>query len=85
VHGRVEVSDYYRAADVYVFPTVDRSATIGVPLSIVEALANDLPVVARRSFLTERWASDPRVSLVDDDRELVEVAVAVAAARRKRA
>jgi glycosyltransferase involved in cell wall biosynthesis len=84
VHGRVEVADYYRAADVYVFPTVDRSATIGVPLSIVEALANDVPVVARRSFLTMRWEDDPRVTLVDDDRELVEAAEAVAVARRKR-
>ncbi len=84
VHGRVEVADYYRAADVYVFPTVDRSATIGLPLSIVEALANDLPVVARRSSLTQRWEGQPRVSLVDDDRDLVDTAVAVAAACRKR-
>lgn len=74
VHERVTVSDYYRAADVYVFPTVDRHSTIGVPMSIVEAVANGLPVVARRSGLTSRWEDHPLVRLADSDQEMVAAA-----------
>jgi glycosyltransferase involved in cell wall biosynthesis len=71
VRGRVDVGDYYRAADVYVFPTVEGGAAIGLPMSIAEALGNGLHVVARRSRMTERWAEDPRVVLVDDDDDLI--------------
>jgi hypothetical protein len=78
VHEKVSVGEYYRAADVYVFPTVDTNAAIGVPMSIVEALGNQLPVVARRSQLTERWDGHPQVTLVESDHELVLAARRVA-------
>ncbi len=35
----------YWAADIYVFPTIDSSAAVGVPLSVLEALACGVPVV----------------------------------------
>ena len=78
VSERVEVGHYYRAADTLVFPVVDPNAVISMPMSIVEALGNQLPVVARRSAMTERWERDARVVLVDTDRELVAAALAVA-------
>ena len=71
VHERVDVRAYYRAADAYVFPTVAKDAVIGIPMSIAEARGNEIPVVARRSSLTERWSEDPGVALVDSDEELV--------------
>ncbi|MBD8869391.1 glycosyltransferase [Nocardioides sp. MJB4] len=74
VHERVDVATYYRAADVYLFPTVAPDSVIGVPLSVLEALANGLPVVARDSPLTRRWADDPRVHLAADDDSLVAAA-----------
>jgi hypothetical protein len=81
VHERVEVADYYRAADVYVFPTVDPSSAIGLPMSIVEAIANGVPVVARSSPLTDRWAHHPLVTLVGSDAELAAAAREVAGRR----
>lgn len=77
VHERVDVAAYYRAADLYLFPTVDRGAVIGVPLSIGEALLNETPVVARRGPLTERWEGDPAVHLVDSAAALVERSLAL--------
>lgn len=71
IHERVDVATWYRAADVYLFPTVDPHASIAVPMSVVEARASGLPVVARRSPLTERWADDDGVLLVDDDEAMV--------------
>ena len=38
----------YGAADVYLFPTRDQRSCIGVPLSVLEALACGLPVVSTR-------------------------------------
>lgn len=74
VHERVDVGAWYAAADVYVFPTTEPGSAIGVPMSVVEAVANRTPVVARRGPLTERFADEPLVTLVDGDDELVAVA-----------
>lgn len=82
VHERVDVAAYYRACDAYVFPTTDRGAVIGVPLSIGEALLNERPVVAVRSTLTERWADDPAVVLVDTPEQLADATLAVLARAR---
>lgn len=40
------VEEYYQAADCYVFPIVDPEGAIEVPLSVLEAMATNLPVVA---------------------------------------
>ena len=82
LHERVDVASWYAAADAYVFPTTDRNSVIGVPMSIAEAVANDLPVVARRSAMTARWAGHAGVQLVDSAEELVERARALSASTR---
>lgn len=53
--GCTVVSDYvpdiqqlYQAADVYLFPTRAQRSSIGVPLSVLEALACGIPVVSTR-------------------------------------
>lgn len=43
-----EIERVYGAADVYLFPTRDQRSSIGVPLSVLEALACGLPVVTTR-------------------------------------
>lgn len=82
VAEQVDVATWYRAADVYLFPTHRRLGAISQPMSVVEALANDLPVVARRSALTTLWEGRPDVHLVDDPAGLVERAVAVTGSTR---
>jgi hypothetical protein len=69
-----DIGDYYRAADVYVFPCRDEKAVIGLPMTIIEALANGTPVVAYRTATTARWAGHARVTLVTTDEELTEMA-----------
>ena len=43
----VAVEEYYRLADGYVFPVIDSEGCVEIPLSVVEALASGLPVIAR--------------------------------------
>jgi glycosyltransferase involved in cell wall biosynthesis len=43
----VPVNEFYRLADAYVFPVVDSEGCVEIPLSVVEALASGLPVIAR--------------------------------------
>jgi glycosyltransferase involved in cell wall biosynthesis len=44
----VPVEEFYRLADAYVFPTRDSEGCVEIPLSVLEALASGLPVLARR-------------------------------------
>ena len=45
--GKVQnVSDYYSIADVFVLPTLDEGRREGCPVSLLEAMASGLPVVA---------------------------------------
>lgn len=76
VHRRVaNVGSFYRGADVYVFPTYGLLDVIGLPMSILEALANGTRVVARRSQVTARWEDTPGVVLVDSDADLAATAL----------
>jgi glycosyltransferase involved in cell wall biosynthesis len=42
------VEEMYQLADLYIFPTVSEEACIGQPLSVLEAMACNLPVVSTR-------------------------------------
>jgi glycosyltransferase involved in cell wall biosynthesis len=39
------IEEIYQLADAYVFPVLLEGAAIGVPLSVLEAMACDLPVI----------------------------------------
>jgi glycosyltransferase involved in cell wall biosynthesis len=39
------IEEIYQLADVYIFPVVSEGAAIGVPLSVLEAMACNLPVI----------------------------------------
>lgn len=41
-----DIADAYRVADGYAFPTVSETDAIEIPLSVLEAMATNLPVIA---------------------------------------
>jgi glycosyltransferase involved in cell wall biosynthesis len=43
----VPVEELYRLSDCYVFPVIDSEGCVEVPLSVLEAMASGLPVLAR--------------------------------------
>lgn len=54
----VQVEDYYRLADCYVFPVEENEGSVELPLSVLESLASKLPVLTTpfgglRDFLPE--------------------------------
>jgi O-antigen/teichoic acid export membrane protein/glycosyltransferase involved in cell wall biosynthesis len=72
-----QVEELYRLADCYLFPTASRDSAAGLPLSILEALASDLPVVSVAfGALSERFGSAPGLELVEDPALLPERALA---------
>ena len=45
IDGYLPIVEAYQMADAYIFPVVEEIAAIGVPLSILEAMACNLPVL----------------------------------------
>lgn len=72
-----DVSEVYRMADVYLFPTKSTEYVISIPLSVMEALSCGIPAVAFRGVpgvgLISEYHSDA-VFAVDDPAELPDMA-----------
>ena len=63
-----KMQDIYSIADCYVFPTRDSKSAIGMPLSILEALSCNVPVVSSRfGVLNEILADRKGIAFFDDD------------------
>lgn len=76
-----QIEVLYQMADCYLFPTVSTDNAIDIPLSVLEALACDLPVVTTRyGGLPGLFggASDPALTFCDDPDRLVATAERVA-------
>lgn len=70
---RPHVEELYRASDCYVFPSRAWGGGVELPLSVLEALASDLPVVCTPfGALPERFGSAAGVRLAGTDEELVQ-------------
>lgn len=74
LHGYLpDIDEVYRMADCYVFPTASTDYAIAMPLSVLEAIASDLPVAALRfGALPEQFGDVEGVLLVDTSGELVD-------------
>jgi glycosyltransferase involved in cell wall biosynthesis len=67
------VEELYRAADCYVFPSRHWGGGIEMPLSVLEAMASDLPVASTWfGALPERFKDAAGVCFAEDDEELVQ-------------
>lgn len=68
-----DIDEIYRLADCYIFPTPSTDYAIAMPLSILEAMASDLPVASMRvGALPERFGDVEGVLLVDTAHELLD-------------
>ncbi|UCE91532.1 MAG: glycosyltransferase family 4 protein [Methanobacteriota archaeon] len=75
-----ELEELYACSDCYVFPTVEESRAIDMPLSILEAASSNLPIISTLyggvpDILSEsKW-----IKLVDDTRQIPNALEAIAA------
>jgi glycosyltransferase involved in cell wall biosynthesis len=67
-----DIESYYQASDCYVFPNENPLMAMNLPLSILEAMACDLPIVSFDFGAISRLYGDiPGVNIVQSDEELV--------------
>ncbi len=61
-----DIAEIYHASDVYLFPVTNRFACVGIPLSVIEAMACNIPVVST-SFggLEDLFGGHPGVQFAD--------------------
>ena len=69
-----DISNIYKMSDIYVFPVFNKIACIDMPLSILEAMACNLPVITTRfGALPEYFKEDDGFRYFDGVEELVEL------------
>lgn len=67
-----EIQEIYQLSDVYVFPVLEETGAIEMPLSVLEAMACNLPVITTRfGCLVEHFKEDAGVKYFNDTEELV--------------
>lgn len=54
------IQEIYQLSDCYVFPTINESNSIGLPLSVLEAMACDIPII------TTKFGALPELFTEDD-------------------
>lgn len=66
------ISEVYQLADYYVFPVQKYDAAIETPLSVLEAMATNLPILTTRfGSLPDTFAEDERFRFVDNPADIV--------------
>jgi glycosyltransferase involved in cell wall biosynthesis len=69
-----DISQIYRMSDIYVFPVLNRIAAVDMPLSVLEAMSCNLPVIATRfGGLPVNFGEDAGFRYFSTIEELVEL------------
>jgi glycosyltransferase involved in cell wall biosynthesis len=80
------IAELYQLADCYLFPVHATGGAIEAPLSVLEAMACDLPVVSTRfGFLRQSFADGPGVTFADSDEGLLAAVRRLRETREQRA
>jgi glycosyltransferase involved in cell wall biosynthesis len=73
---RPHVEELYRTADCYLFPSSGWGGGIDLPLSVLEAMATDLPIVATPfGALPERFAGADGLRFATGDGDIVQAVI----------
>lgn len=66
-----DIWNIYKMSDLYIFPVKSEAEAIEMPLSVLEAMACNLPVITTRfRGLVEHFKEDESFRFFDDEREL---------------
>jgi glycosyltransferase involved in cell wall biosynthesis len=69
-----DISKIYKMSDIYVFPVLDNDEAIEMPLSVLEAMACNLPVVTTRfGGLVDNFEDDEGFRYFNTTKELIEL------------
>lgn len=83
ISRHLDIVEAYRLADAYLFPTHLEQAAIGVPLSVLEAMACNLPIISTPfGGLPELFPAQPERGLIYADTD--DALIAGVAATRQR-
>lgn len=67
-----DISEIYKMSDVYVFPVIHDDEAINMPLSVLEAMACNLPVITTRfGGLADNFQEDDAFKYFDTTEELI--------------
>lgn len=65
------IEEFYQASDMYVFPTVNENNSIQMPVSVLEAMACDLPVISTKyGGIYDQFKNEDSIMFVDDIRNI---------------
>ncbi|MBO1224087.1 MAG: glycosyltransferase family 4 protein [Candidatus Scalindua sediminis] len=68
------IQEIYQLSDIYVFPVKEETAAIDMPLSVLEAMACNLPVITTRfGGLIDNFSEDKNFRYVDTNENITEL------------
>jgi glycosyltransferase involved in cell wall biosynthesis len=78
------IPDFYKMSDIYIFPVFSRIAAIDMPLSVIEAMSCNLPVISTRfGGLSDNFTEDKGLKYFNNPAELPELVMSMKSMSRE--